>query len=94
MLGSLHLSIDRFEQEQAARIYKAFTIIGPLIKEKEQGGEPKNFLKHWKAVAALRYKMTDDLVILRQQAIEIASDVNSDQKLSFPDYPAFEWENK
>lgn len=92
LLESLNLSINQFEQHQADRIYKAFTIIGPLVKEKKQGGEPENFLKHWKAVAALRYKITDDLAVLRQQAIEIASVANSDKKLSFPEYPAFEWE--
>lgn len=92
MLETLNQSINQFEQQQAERIYKAFTIIGPLIKEKKLGGEPKNFLKHWKAVAALRYKITDDLAVLRQQAINIASISNSKTALSFPEYPAFEWE--
>ena len=94
LLKALNQSINQFEQHQAKRIYKAFAIIGPLIKEKKQGGKPKNFVKHWKAVAALRYKITDDLADLRQQAIEISSVANSDKKLSFPDYPAFEWELK
>lgn len=92
LLESLNLSINQFEQLQAERIYKAFSIIGPLIKEKKQGGKPKNFLKYWKSVAALRYKITDDLADLRHQAIEIASDANTDKTLSFPKYPAFEWE--
>ena len=92
-LESLNLSINQFEQRQADRIYKAFTIIGPLIEEKKHGGKAENFLRHWKAVAALRYKITDDLAIFRQQAIEIASVSNSDkQELSFPEYPVFEWE--
>ena len=94
LLDALNRSIVQFEQRHAKRIYKAFTVIGPLIEEKKQGGKAKNFVKHWKAVAALRYKITDDLTILRQQAIEFASIAKSDQKLSFPEYPAFEWELK
>jgi hypothetical protein len=94
LLDALNQSINQFEQHQAQRIYKAFTIIGPLLKEKKEGGQAKNFAKHWKAVAALRYKITDDLAILRQQAIEIASVTNSEKKLSFPEYPAFVWELK
>ncbi len=94
LLETLNQSINQFEQHQAIRIYKAFTIIGPLLKEKKQGGKAKDFVKHWKAVAALRYKITDDLAVLRQQAIEISSAANSNKKLSFPEYPAFEWELK
>ncbi len=91
-LASLNSSIDEFEQTQADRIYQAFSVIGPLIKEKKEGGKAKDFMKHWKAVAALRYKITDDLSTLRQQASDIANDSSSNKQLTFPEYPAFEWE--
>jgi len=90
-LSQLNQMINEFEKAQSKRIYKAFTIIGPLIKEKKEGGKAKHFAKHWKAVASLRYKITDDLALLREQAINI-SRKNTGEALVFPQYPAFEWE--
>jgi hypothetical protein len=89
----LHLNqlINDFEKIQSKRLYKAFAIIGPLLKEKNEGGKAKNFGKYWKAVSAFRYKITDDLALLREKAIRLTRE-NSKEKLLFPQYPAFEWE--
>jgi len=91
-LKELNQSIDDFERQQADRIYKAFTILEPLLKERNEGGKAKGFMKHWVRVAKLRYAVTDDLSKLRQQAKDIASGDASDSNLSFPQYQAFDWE--
>lgn len=91
-LKKLNQSIDEFEKKQANRIYKAFSVVGPLLKERNNGGEPKDFYKHWKSVSKMRYKITDDLSQLCKQAIELSQNVKSGENLIFPEYPAFEWE--
>lgn len=91
-LAVLNQQIDQFQQQQADRLYKAFTVIGPMLEKQEQGESVKNFRKYWKKVAKYRYKFTEDLKVLREKAITI---VNSDSKhisIEFPEYPAFEWE--
>jgi len=91
-LKELNRSISDFEQTQAARVYKAYAIVGSLLKEKKDGGKAEDFAKHWTAVADYRYKLTDHLIKLRQQAKVIASDKNSNMTLSLPEYSSFEWE--
>jgi len=91
-LKQLNQSISDFEQLQADRLYKAYTIVGPLLKQKKEGGKAKDFDQSWGSVAFYRYKLTDDLTKLHRQAVEIASQENSNKKLSFPKYSAFEWE--
>jgi len=92
-LKTLNQSINDFEQRQANRIYKAYTIVGPLLKELKEGGEAKDFEKNWGTVAQHRYQLTDDLTKLRKQAVEIASQKYSEKKLAFPKYQAFKWES-
>jgi len=91
-LVKLNQSINDFEEQQAKRIYRAFSIIGPMVKEKKDGGDPKNFAKTWKAISTLRYTITDDLEKLRKHAKEITKNHNSKEKLTFPKYPKFQWE--
>ena len=91
-LKILNQSINEFEKRQADRIYKAYSIVGPLLKEKKEGGKAKDFEQKWGSVALYRYKLTDDLTKLREQAIEVAREDKSQQKLTFAEYPAFEWE--
>ena len=92
ILTQLNLQIDEFEMHQATRIYQAYDIVGPLIKERKAGVKNKNFRKYWKSASTLRYKITDDLDKLRAQAIKIAKVENSKEKLDFPIYPKFAWE--
>ncbi len=91
-LANLNQSIDDFERMQAERIYRAFGVIGPLIKEKKEGADPKDFGKIWKVISKLRYTITDDLEKLRRRAKEISKTDSSKEKLIFPKYPPFEWE--
>ena len=96
-LTRLNQSIDDFETFHADRIYHAFSIIGPLIKEKKDGGDPKEFDAIWKVISKLRYTITDDLAKLRKQAkqMDTASESqNVIKKLEFPEYPAFDWEKE
>ncbi len=88
----LNQEIDNFENYQADRIYQAYEVIGPMIKDKKLGVKNKNFNKYWKSASKLRYKITDDLDRLRAQAIKIAKNNDSDEKLNFPTYPKFAWE--
>jgi len=91
-LKELNQSINEFEKQQADRIYKAFSILGPLLKKRKEGGKAKDFMKHWVRVAKLRYSITDDLSKLRQQAKDIAFGKSEASELFFPEYQAFDWE--
>ncbi len=91
-LKNLNQQIDRFEQTQANRIYSAYDVIGPMIKERSLGTKNKNFMKYWKSASKLRYKITGDLDKLRAHAIKIARQKDSTQTLEFPKYPKFAWE--
>lgn len=91
-LKQLNQEIDNFENYQADRIYQAYEVIGPMIKERKSGVKNKNFQKYWKSASKLRYTITDDLDKLRGQAIKIAKNKDSNEKLDFPTYPKFAWE--
>jgi thiol-disulfide isomerase/thioredoxin len=98
-LTQLNQTIDDFEKFHADRIYRAFSVIGPLIEEKKGGGAAKEFDTIWKAISKLRYTITDDLARLRKQAkqMDAASDSQAQdiaKELDFPEYPAFEWEKE
>jgi len=94
-LKQLNQQINDFENQQAERIYQAYDVIGPLIKEKKAGMKNKNFNKYWRSASKLRYKITDDLENLRANAIRIAKSKglnDSNERLNFPTYPKFAWE--
>lgn len=91
-LVKLNQLINDFEEHQSKRIYRAFSVIGPMVKEKKGGGDPKGFAKTWEAISKLRYTITDDLEKLRNQAKEISKNSDSKENLAFPEYPKFEWE--
>ena len=91
-LKILNQEVDDFENHQADRIYQAYEVIGPMIKERKSGVKNKNFQKYWKSASKLRYTITDDLDRLRGQATKIAKKKNSNEKLDFPTYPKFAWE--
>jgi len=91
-LKQLNQEIDNFENNQADRIYQAYEIIGPMIKERKSGVKNKNFNRYWKSASKLRYKITGDIDRLRTQAVKIAKKKGSNKKLKFPIYPKFAWE--
>ncbi len=91
-LQQLNQEIDNFENHQADRIYQAYEVIGPMIKEKKLGVKNKNFQKYWSSASKLRYKITGDLDRLRAQAVNLSKNDDSNEKLKFPTYSKFAWE--
>ncbi|NVJ99634.1 MAG: thioredoxin family protein [Alphaproteobacteria bacterium] len=81
--------IDAFEAKHAARIYQAFTVIGPMLAAEER---PADFGHYWGQVRDLRYGITEDLKKLRQEAHARVEAGETGIELPFPDYPAFDWE--
>lgn len=91
-LKQLNSQIDDFQNFQAERLYKAFSVIGPLLEKEKNDEDAPNLDSYWRTVAKYRYKITVDLAELREQANELAHSEELDGKLDFPDYEAFEWE--
>lgn len=81
--------IDAFEAEQAARIYRGFSVIGPMLAADER---PADFGHYWGQLRDLRYAITDDLKALREEAASRVANGEENIRLSFPSYPAFDWE--
>ena len=91
-LKLLNKKIDKFESHHANRLYQAYDILGPMLKESKEGETDENFRKYWRSGAKLRYTITTDLDRLRAQAIKISKDNNSQEELKFPTYAKFIWE--
>ncbi|MEX0298874.1 MAG: hypothetical protein AB3N28_07375 [Kordiimonas sp.] len=91
VLKKLLSEIDRFEAEQAERIYRGFEIVGPMVAM-ERHERPKNFYRLWEQLRVLRYKIPDDLVTLRAMARRRVALGETDIELDFPTYPPLEWE--
>ncbi len=85
--------IDRFEQEQALRIKRAFQRLGPVLEGyKERGVDfTAQQDREWRKVSRYRYKVQQDVVQLKQQAMKAVTD-GEPLTLSFPDYERFSWE--
>jgi len=90
-LSTLFEEIGAFEVTQAERIYKGFEVIGPMLGL-ESDERPDYFTDYWKQLAGLRYAITDDLARLRAEAKERVLAGETDIKLDYPEYPAFDWE--
>lgn len=92
-LKKLFADIDKFEVEQAERIYRGFKIVGPMVAM-DRHERPKNFYRLWEQLRILRYKIPDDLVTLRAMARRRVAQGETDIKLDFPTYPPLEWEKE
>ena len=88
-LMALYARIDAFEEYQAKRIYKGFSIVGPILASKDRS---KEAMQKWVALSKFRYKITEDLADLRTKARESVLAGETDISLEFPEYVAFEWE--
>lgn len=89
-LTRLFEGIAAFEQQQAARIYGGFAIIGPMLAAEER---PSHFNRYWNQLRDLRYNITSDLKALREEAKARTDASETGITLRFPSYPAFDWEN-
>jgi len=91
-LMALYDEIAAFENEQASRIYRGFAVIGPLLKESENGTEPEIFRSYWRELSKMRYTITEDLIELRAEARRRVAAGEEDIQLTYPVYKKFSWE--
>lgn len=85
--------IDKFEQTQADRLYKAYAILGPMLKEYKEGNKEAFSESTWDEVRDFRYKVAADIDDLREQAREREAAGESNVALIYPTYPPFSWDN-
>jgi len=91
-LAALNRKIQKFERRVSKRLYQGFAMISPLLKARVAGETVDDFIPKWKAFAAFRYQVSNDIERLRKQAIAIASSKSKSKKLIFPVYQPLEWE--
>ena len=92
-LTAAHAKVAAFEQQQVERLYKAYAVLGPLLKADEDGTlEYKDaFYDKWNQVYQFRSKLQQDLIALRSELNTRKSDLDK-SRLVLPTYPPFEWE--
>ncbi len=90
ILESYYTAIGAFERAQAERLVQGYDLIGPQLAM-GPGNYPEGFEVLWGEVRGFRYKLTDDLLVLRAQAEELAGE-GINEPLVFPNYPALSWE--
>ena len=93
-LRDLLLEIDKFEQQQADRLYQAYTLLGPMMKKYKEGDEDAISDVIWDEVHDFRYKVPLDVDSLKSQARERVLAGESDISLDYPTYPVFSWDTK
>lgn len=93
-LRKLQDEIAMFEQRQADRLYKAYAVLSPMLLAYKNGEKDESFDKTWSEVRAFRYRVPADIDALETEAIQRVSAGETDIRLDYPIYPAFEWENK
>lgn len=91
--GSLLASIDRFELEQARRIYRGFSVVGPLLAAFKAGEDPEQFEAYWQQLGAMRSQLGKDLPRLRREARAMTAAGTEGGALEFPVYAPFDWES-
>jgi len=86
--------INKFEQQQALRLKKAYGVVGPLLKqykESENKESSSEFFNKWQQVQGFRYRIQDDIQTLITQAKSNVA-AGTSEPLTLPTYPAFTWE--
>jgi hypothetical protein len=87
--------ITQFEQTQIERLFRAYAILGPLLKADELGTleNTDDFYKQWRTVYNFRQQLQADLVSLKNQARVQQQNTENTSELEIPVYPAFDWES-
>ena len=67
-LTEILAEINSFERLQADRIYRAYAVIGPLLKAYKAGEKPEHFKDYWNEVRDYRMQVPRDLDALRAEA--------------------------
>jgi thiol-disulfide isomerase/thioredoxin len=91
-LQSLLTEIDGFEQNQAARLYEAYAVIGPMLRAFKEGQMADDFEDRWNEVRDFRLKVPLDVDALRAEARDRVDAGEQGINLVFPKYPAFSWD--
>jgi hypothetical protein len=81
--------IDRFERAQAERIYRAYAVLGPMLRSLGEQRPDEAFMEKWNDLAEMRSEITADLAALRDEARELDAAGVDPIRLSFPDYDLF-----
>lgn len=91
-LRELLLEIDAFETVQADRIYRAYAVLGPMLRAYKEGDKKAFSDKLWNEVREYRYRVPADIAVLRAEARRRTAAGETDIPLDFPAYPVFSWE--
>ncbi|NOR20748.1 MAG: hypothetical protein GQ538_11750 [Xanthomonadales bacterium] len=91
-LQTLLEEIDAFEQAQADRLYKAYAVLGSMLKEYKEGDQEAFSEEKWNEVRDFRYKVPYDISALKTMASDRVQAGESNIELEFPEYPVFSWE--
>jgi hypothetical protein len=84
--------INVFELAQAERLYRAYEIVGPMLKAYKEGDKDAFSEQLWNAVRDYRLKVPLDLDALRAEARERVAAGETGISLDYPVYPSFAWE--
>jgi thiol-disulfide isomerase/thioredoxin len=91
-LAAVLAQVDDFEQRQADRLYRAYGVLGPMLREYKEGNEQAFSETYWNEVRDFRYKLAVDIDALRAEAHQRVTAGETDIKLDYPQYQAFAWE--
>lgn len=92
-LQNLLTDIDAFEQIQAARLYEAYAVLTPMLRAYKEGDKKAFSETTWNEVRNYRYKVSEDVVVLRAEARTRNASGETDIELTYPEYPAFSWDS-
>jgi len=91
-LQTLLKQIADFEQAQAERLYRAYAVVGPMLKAYKEGDRDAFDDDLWNEVRDYRFRVPLDLEALRSEARERVAAGETGIELNYPVYPAFSWE--
>ena len=81
--------IDEFEQVQAQRLYRAYGVVGPMLRAYKEGNAPQNFEESWNEVRDFRMQLAVDIEELRAEALTRVAAGETGIQLAYPEYPEF-----
>jgi len=81
-----------FEQAQAQRLYRAYEIVGPMLKAYKEGDKDAFSEQVWNTVRDYRMQVPLDLEALRDEARTRVAAGETGIGLNYPVYPPFSWE--
>lgn len=81
--------IDRFEQQQAERIYLAYAELGEMMRDLYPEPPNAEFREKWENLGQMRSSITDDLTALRNIARDLDALGFEPIQLQYPSYDLF-----